>query len=129
MPINTARGYAIHDTKNYKDFKVTEYPLKTEESHDVTVAVTHCGVCGSDHHTISGGWGPLAGDFCVTGHEIVGEVVQVGKDVKEFKVGQRVGIGAQSGSCMNCDLCKNGNEQYCPGQVDVSSRAALITPY
>lgn len=84
----------------------------------MTVAVECCGVCGSDHHTISGGWGPLTAPFCVTGHEIVGKVVQVGPEVTEFKVGQRVGVGAQSGSCLKCELCKSGNEQYCPGQVD-----------
>ncbi len=45
----------------------------------------------SDVHTITGGWGPLSSEFCVPGHEIVGIVKAVGKDVKEFKVGDRAG--------------------------------------
>lgn len=60
-----------------------------------------------DHHTISGGWGPFATKFVVTGHEVIGKVVEVGKAVKEFKVGQRVGVGAQVGSCGDCGACKN----------------------
>jgi alcohol dehydrogenase (NADP+) len=44
----------------------------------------------------------------VTGHEVIGKVVEVGKAVKEFKVGQRVGVGAQVGSCGKCKACKTG---------------------
>lgn len=51
----------------------------------------------------------------IPGHEIVGIVSQVGKNVKDIKVGDRVGIGAQVGSCMNCDPCKHDNENYCVG--------------
>lgn len=43
MPINTAKGYAISDVKNYKNFEVKEYPLKTEEEYDVTIEVECCG--------------------------------------------------------------------------------------
>ncbi|KAI5454536.1 alcohol dehydrogenase [Naganishia albida] len=113
--ITTSRGYAIHDTKDYKNFKVIEYPLKREEAQDVTVHVECCGTCGSDHHTISGGWGPLTHpEYIITGHEIVGKVVQVGPEVTEFKVGDRVGIGAQAGSCGKCNQCQHDNENYCP---------------
>ena len=51
------------------------------------------------------------------GHEIVGHAVRVGSKVKGVKVGDRVGVGAQSGSCENqkgdCDFCANGLEQHC----------------
>ena len=50
------KGYAIHDTKNWTDFKVIDFDLKKPEDHDVEVKITHCGICGSDVHTISGGW-------------------------------------------------------------------------
>lgn len=49
---------------------------------------------------------------CV-GHEIAGTAVRVGKNVKHFKVGDRVGVGAQSGSCLDCEECTEGNEQHC----------------
>jgi alcohol dehydrogenase (NADP+) len=47
------------------------------------------------------------------GHEIVGTAVKVGKNVKHFKVGDRVGVGAQSGSCLDCEECAAGMEHYC----------------
>ena len=74
-------------------------------------------MCGSDVHTLSQGWGesklPL-----VAGHEIVGHVTRVGNKVTEFKVGQRVGVGAQIASCMQCRACKEGYENYCPDELD-----------
>ena len=53
---------------------------------------------------------------CVVGHEIVGEVVRAGKNSGR-KVGERVGVGAQGGSCRECDNCKAGLESYCPKMV------------
>ena len=54
----------------------------------------------------------------VVGHEIVGEAVRVGKEVKHVKVGDIVGVGAQCGSCLKCPPCTSDNEQYCDnGQV------------
>ena len=57
-------------------------------------------------------------DWCVPGHEIIGKVTHVGDNVQEFKVGQRVGVGAQTMSCLECDRCKSDNENYCPKMVD-----------
>ncbi|SNX82990.1 related to alcohol dehydrogenase [Melanopsichium pennsylvanicum] len=89
------RGYGIADTKNWTDFKVYDFDLKKETDDDVDIAISHCGVCGSDVHTVSGGWGPLKHDFCIPGHEIIGIATKVGKNVKGIKVGDRVGVGAQ----------------------------------
>lgn len=109
------KGYAVKDPKDWTNFQVTEFELKPEEDDDVTLSITHCGVCGSDVHTISGGWGEWATPYVIPGHEIVGTVTAVGKNVKDIKVGSRVGVGAQVGSCMNCVPCKNDNENYCRG--------------
>jgi hypothetical protein len=59
-----------------------------------------------DHHTLAGGWGPWATSFVVAGHEVIGKVVEVGKGIKEFKVGDRVGVGAQVSACGECKACK-----------------------
>jgi D-arabinose 1-dehydrogenase-like Zn-dependent alcohol dehydrogenase len=50
---------------------------------------------------------------CVTGHEIVGTCTRAGANVKYIKVGQRVGVGAQSGACLDCKDCNNGEENLC----------------
>lgn len=65
-------------------------------------------------------------------HEIVGKAVRVGSKVKGVKVGDRVGVGAQIGSCYDCKDCNNANENYCPKQIDTyvcqqSIRGGLLT--
>ena len=52
---------------------------------------------------------------CVVGHEIVGKAVRVGSNVKDIKVGDRVGVGAQARSCMSkdCPDCSIGLENHC----------------
>lgn len=61
--------------------------------------------------------GPQKFPLCV-GHEIVGTAIKVGSDVTLIKEGQRVGVGAQMWSCLDCKQCKNDNETYCRHQVD-----------
>jgi alcohol dehydrogenase (NADP+) len=109
------------DAKNWTNFEVTKYPSKRWEETDIEIAITHCGVCGSDVHTLSGGWGDIQTPL-VVGHEIVGIARRVGSQVQGFKVGDRVGVGAQIWSCLDCKLCKSDNENYCPKQVDTYVR-------
>ncbi|KAJ5624126.1 hypothetical protein N7510_000435 [Penicillium lagena] len=94
-----------------------EFQPKEWEETDIDIKVSHCGICGSDLHTLRSGWRPTLYPCCV-GHEIVGTVVRVGsKAVGDIKIGDRVGVGAQSDSCVNrqgdCEECASGLEQYC----------------
>jgi D-arabinose 1-dehydrogenase-like Zn-dependent alcohol dehydrogenase len=50
-------------------------------------------------------------------HEIVGEVTEVGSEVKAFKVGEIVGVGCMVNSCQTCDPCTQHLEQYCQKKV------------
>ena len=54
---------------------------------------------------------------CVPGHEIVGHVIQVGKKVKKFKVGDTAGVGCFVDSCGKCVNCKANEEQFCLKQT------------
>jgi uncharacterized zinc-type alcohol dehydrogenase-like protein len=77
---------------------------------DVVVRVMYCGVCHTDLHSIHK-WGqefPL-----VPGHEIVGEVLEVGGEVTAFAPGQTVMIGTIVDSCRACPRCKDEMESYC----------------
>ncbi|KIV87992.1 hypothetical protein PV10_09172 [Exophiala mesophila] len=108
-----AEGFQIDSADTWTTFHKRHFKLKPFGDYDVDVKILACGVCGSDLHTISGGWGaqnfPLA-----VGHEILGIAVRVGPKVTLIKEGQRVGVGAQSFSCGQCKQCKNENETYCP---------------
>ncbi|KAH8552468.1 chaperonin 10-like protein [Umbelopsis sp. PMI_123] len=95
-----------------KQLENMELPLKTFEDDDVDMEITHCGICGSDIHTIDSGWGPTTYP-CVVGHEITGIATAVGKNVTHIKVGDRIGVGAQSGSCGECENCKSNQENIC----------------
>ncbi|KAL0589862.1 hypothetical protein ABG067_002087 [Albugo candida] len=89
---------------------------------DVEIKISHCGICGSDIHTIDSGWGPTNYP-CVVGHEIVGEITQIGPNVKNHRIGDRVGVGAQVFACLgkdasfDCRECKEGCDSYCPRKV------------
>ena len=75
--------FGYPDTSKYTDFTVKTYPMNTAQPDDVTIAISHCGVCGSDVHTITGRCGSMDVEWCVPGHEIVGEVIAVGDNVKD----------------------------------------------
>lgn len=85
------------------------YEPKKFEENDVDIKISHCGICGSDLHTLRSGWGPTIYPCCV-GHEIVGTIVRAGSKVEGgLKVGDRVGVGAQSDSCLkpDCEECSD----------------------
>ncbi len=79
---------------------------------DVQFDILFCGVCHSDLHQIRNEWFP--GIFpMVPGHEIVGRVVKVGSEVKDFKAGDLAATGCLVDSCRVCENCKQDLEQYC----------------
>lgn len=84
-------------------------PLGAEE---VEVQVENCGLCHSDLSVLNNDWG-LSAYPAVLGHEVIGRVVEVGSAAKGLKVGQRVGIGWTSNSCMHCRPCKSGDQHLC----------------
>lgn len=120
-PAKTFTGWVAHDATSPLTY--TTFEPKPFTDTDIEIKVSHCGICGTDIHTLRSGWGPA--DYpCVVGHEIIGTVVRVGAGVpslhsspasREIKLGDRVGVGAQSMSCLrpDCDACADGKENYC----------------
>jgi D-arabinose 1-dehydrogenase-like Zn-dependent alcohol dehydrogenase len=107
-PTATFTGWASTGSLPLKKFSYHPRPLGPQ---DVEVEITHCGICGSDVHTMTSGWGELSGP-CITGHEIVGTVVEAGPESLR-KVGDLVGIGAIVDACGECKDCKEGFDQLC----------------
>jgi alcohol dehydrogenase (NADP+) len=81
-------------------------------NHDVQIEILYCGVCHSDLHVVRGEWQGTSYP-CVPGHEIVGRVVKVGKQVTKFKAGDTAGVGCMVDSCRTCANCKDDLEQFC----------------
>ncbi|MBM2614149.1 NAD(P)-dependent alcohol dehydrogenase [Actinoplanes sp. LDG1-06] len=79
---------------------------------DVLIEIRYAGICHSDIHTVRGEWGEVAYPLTV-GHEIVGQVTEVGSEVTRHAVGDRVGVGCMVNSCRECENCRAGQEQYC----------------
>jgi len=110
IPAETVAYAALAQGENLVPIKIR---LQDMTSTSVEIKVTHCGLCGSDDHLISGDYGDYAVWPQVCGHEIVGIVTQVGDAVKHLKLGQRCGVGWQCSSCHDCEWCVRGNEQLC----------------
>jgi len=118
----TAKRSATADVMSCKAWvaKGAKQPLALEsidlgplEPDDVEVAVEHCGLCHSDLSVFNNEWG-ISQYPAVLGHEVVGRVTAVGSAAKGLEVGQRVGVGWSSASCMHCRQCLSGNQHLCP---------------
>ena len=114
--------YKVGDAKNYKAWiaKAAKKPMVLESVdlgplgvEDVEVAVEHCGLCHSDVSVLNNEWG-FSQYPAILGHEVVGRVTAVGPNAKGLNVGQRVGIGWNSASCMHCRQCMSGSQHLCP---------------
>jgi threonine dehydrogenase-like Zn-dependent dehydrogenase len=95
----------------------------------IIVRVMACGICGSDLHFYKLG-GKRMHPGTIMGHEFCGDVVEVGKEVKDIKVGDRVGaISFQP--CFECAMCKAGLYEMCPkqgaGGIDIPGAYAEYT--
>lgn len=87
------------------------------EFEDVKFEMLYNGICHTDCHFGLNHLHRTVYPF-VPGHELLGRVVEVGKNVTKFAIGDNVGVGTMVGACMNCKQCKEGDEQYCePGRV------------
>jgi uncharacterized zinc-type alcohol dehydrogenase-like protein len=105
-----ARAFAVHaPTDRFAPFS---FERRDPNPNDVAIAIRWCGVCHSDLHTARGEWGGTRYP-CVPGHEIVGEVTAVGTEVTKFAVGDLVGVGCMVDSCLECQSCRDGLEQFC----------------
>lgn len=108
--MNKTFGYAAQNaTSQLASFHFERRDLRP---HDVQIKILYCGVCHSDLHTVRNEWKSTMYP-CIPGHEIVGRVIQIGKEVKAFKKDDIVAVGCMVDSCGICPSCKEGLEQYC----------------
>jgi len=89
-----------------RKFGVKEVPKPTIEADEVLVKVKYCGICGSDLHIFKEGAAVGAG------HEFCGDIAELGRDVKGWRVGERVAVEPVM-SCGECFWCKQGDLGLC----------------
>lgn len=107
----------LYGIKDIKCVDIEEPTLKSDD--DVKVEVCYCGICGSDIPRVNAGsahYFPI-----VLGHEFSGIIKEVGKNVKNVKVGDHVSV-APLIPCDNCIDCKNGNYSLCKNYTFIGSR-------
>ena len=97
-------------TEPYK-VEIQDMPVPEVGEKDVLIKVVRAGICGSDLHLYKGthAFRKLP---AVLGHEVAGEVCQVGSAVTKYKIGDRVTVEPQI-SCGTCDFCKKGHTNLC----------------
>jgi len=110
------KGYAATDESG----KLSPYSFERRPvgDNDILIDVKFASICHSDIHQEKGHWGKQIYPQ-VPGHEIVGVVAAVGKNVTKFKVGDRAGVGCMVDSCMECNSCKAGEEHFCDNHQTV----------
>jgi len=92
-----------------KDIRIEERPIPKIGAGELLLKVNACGVCGTDVLKVSRA---LPKAPVVLGHELVGEVVEMGAGLKKFKTGDRV-VVAHHVPCGECHYCRHGNHSMC----------------
>ena len=105
-----AHGYATHSATS--PLIPFQFERRDPRPDDVTIEILFCGVCHSDLHQARDNWSNSIYPM-VPGHEIIGRVIAVGPEVTRFRQGDHVGVGCMVDSCLKCDACEDGLEQYC----------------
>jgi uncharacterized zinc-type alcohol dehydrogenase-like protein len=103
-------AYAAHEPN--QPLQKFSYELGDLGSEQVDIKVRNCGICHSDLSMMNNDWG-MSSYPIVPGHEIIGEVVATGNAVKNISVGDKVGLGWFSASCMSCHECMDGAHHLC----------------
>ena len=110
---------AVFYKKN--DLKVEEVEKRSPASYEITLKVEYCGVCGTDRHIFDGAEGAgYTPPKTVLGHEFSGVVVDVGEDVGDIAVGDRVCVDPND-MCGKCYYCKQGMGHFCENMIGIGT--------
>ncbi len=93
---------------NNHDIRIEERPIPEINDNELLVKVIACGICGSDVME----WYRVKSAPRVLGHEIAGEIIKTGKNIKNFKIGDRVFVSHHV-PCNECRYCKKGFHTVC----------------
>ncbi len=95
---------------------IEEWPVPEPDPDQILVKMAATGVCHTDLHAVKGDWPVKPSPPFIPGHEGVGTVVGVGRNVKRIKEGDRVGVPWLHTACGYCTYCRTAWETLCPNQ-------------
>lgn len=109
------RAMILQEQKPAEDSPLVEREVEEPQAgaKEVRVTVSACAVCRTDIHVVEGDL-PLHKSPLIPGHQIVGRIDQIGRDVTRLRVGQRVGVGWLRHVDGTCEFCRRGRENLCP---------------
>lgn len=87
--------------------QLRDQPKPTAGKNQIVIRVQACGICGTDLHAAL-----TNDDFMPFGHEIAGQIVEIGQGVETLKVGQNVVLDSAT-PCGHCDMCRNMEQELC----------------
>jgi len=93
-----------------RTIEVRDMPVPAPGPNDVIVQMAACGICGTDQHIFEGDFFPSYP--LIGGHEIAGEVAEVGANVSDLRVGDRVAVDPCI-FCGQCFYCQRGQGNHC----------------
>ena len=92
--------------------ELTEVETPEPAPHQVLIQVSTCGVCRTDLHVIEGEL-PVRRLPVIPGHQVIGRVANVGSQVTQWQMGERVGVAWLHETCGQCEFCRAGKENLC----------------
>ncbi len=107
-----ATHLAVHVKSAGQPLELVDVDTRSPSPGHVRIAVKACGVCGTDHAFVNGGFPNLAWPI-TPGHEIAGTVAEIGSGVEGFTIGDRVAVGWFGGNCNHCGPCRRGLFMQC----------------
>ena len=92
--------------------EVVDVETRPPRRDEVRIAVAACGICGTDRAFVDGGFPDMSWPLTL-GHEVAGTIAELGEDVVDFAVGDRVAVGWFGGHCNHCIPCRKGDFIHC----------------
>src|SRR3954471_5211488 len=103
---------SVHVASAQAPLEIVDVETAPPGPGQVRIAVAACGVCGTDHGFVSGGFPNMTWPLTL-GHEIAGTIAELGDGVEDFAVGDRVAVGWFGGNCNRCIPCRKGQFMQC----------------
>ncbi|CAP39759.1 Protein CBR-SODH-1 [Caenorhabditis briggsae] len=112
VEIPTTQRALVFDTWN-GPLEVRQVPVPSPADDEILVKIEYSGICHSDLHVWLGDLKGMSVCPLVGGHEGAGSVVQIGKNVTGWQLGDKAGVKLMNFNCLNCEFCKKGHEPLC----------------